>query len=396
MIWLAAVAVVAAAGEGPTLDHAKVAHMYIARKGYEMFIAQYPDSEMAQYIGNYNGDEPASDQDGFVVEGAYDEDIPHENPWNQLISQARHFWDWTGGYYKGLPGFDSAYNRAFKYFTGGYGAEGKYDAEWSRNSGKKKGAQGQGVIYLYRHGQKAKAYWYLGHALHLLEDMTVPAHTHLWPHVLPDIDRYETYLKSQHSRWAEVSSKPVELFGSLYELFQNTAEITQQFDAGSGPGDDKGRDGKADQGARRADGFTDDELDEEANLLMPLAFKRVAAMYRYFYSQIDRKAPKVKLQYPSSEDLLAPDLAREANITLRALATDDISGAGKNSFQFEYRVFKEKNWSEWQPVSPLSGPGEISFQVQPGILYAIRATAQDAAGNTGFSSIKYLTIPGQI
>lgn len=48
--------------------------------------------------------------------------------------------------------------------TGGYGLDGSYDKTWK--------GRGDGAVALYRKGEKARAYWYLGHIAHLVEDAT--------------------------------------------------------------------------------------------------------------------------------------------------------------------------------------------------------------------------------
>ena len=91
-------------------------------------------------------------------------------------------------------GYDSSVDRAQKYFTGGFGLKGSYDKGWG-----KKEVEGHGILWHYKHGDTALAYWYLGHAAHLLEDATVPAHVLLYPHPLKNADRYETYMGAHYA-----------------------------------------------------------------------------------------------------------------------------------------------------------------------------------------------------
>lgn len=260
--------------------HYKIVHRSITKTAYEMYAAQFGSGEFAKYI----------DQ---VIAGSYDEDISRNDPFDQEIPQLRHFWDCRKGPYHGLFGHDSAVDRAYKYFTGGYGFGGKYDHEWSR-----KGVRGQGIIALYREGKKTEAYWYLGHAAHLLEDITVPAHVLLLPHprswrnvktlrIQLGEDRYEAYIgDGEYKNWLTPPSMPIESFSSLYDLYYKTASITDNFDAGYGPGRLQGKNGTVDQGKRRKDRFTQKDLKQEANVLMPLAIKRVAALFLYFNRQV--------------------------------------------------------------------------------------------------------------
>ena len=250
-------------------EYARPTHIFVTEMAYQMYSSQFGGGEMAQYLPK-------------IVKASYEEDMPFKNPFGQLIPELRHFWDPRRGLTKGLAGYDSAVDRAYKYFTGGYGINGKYDPRWSVE-----GTKGQGIIFLYRAGEKAQAYEYLGHVAHLLEDLTVPAHTLLWPHLhaIPGSDAYETYAETHFRENFTMPSSEVESFSSLYDIFNQTARTTQQFDAGFGPGPLEGKDGTLDRGQRRKDGFTPLELQEEARVLLPLAVKRVAALFLYFQNQ---------------------------------------------------------------------------------------------------------------
>ncbi len=269
-------------------EHEQIAHMYITREAFKIFMAQHPGSELANYIGDYDyaTSRPKVRDDGNVVTGAYDEDEFYDNPFGQKESYFRHFWDPYGGLYRGIAGFGSSVDRAYKYLTGGYGVEGKYDQEWDHNSGAKRGVKGHGAIWLYQHGEKAKAFWYLGHIAHLLEDATVPAHVHLFAHVVPWMDAYETYMGKAHVHWPSDTTRPIDHYATLLDLFRATALVTARYDCGNGGGISGGVDGTVDRGHRRAGGFTKAKLDDEGDVLMPLAFNRVAALYQFFYEQV--------------------------------------------------------------------------------------------------------------
>jgi len=66
--------------------------------------------------------------------------------------------------------------------------------------------------------------------------MTVPAHVLLWPHPIAGMDAYEHYMKDHHQDWPTSHPPRCKSFGSLYELFYNTANITNNYDAGFGSG----------------------------------------------------------------------------------------------------------------------------------------------------------------
>jgi hypothetical protein len=254
-------------------QHELPAHASITRLAYELYAArQGGGGELGAHIAD-------------VLAGAHDEDGFDMTPWGDWIPMMRHFWDCRKGPFKGLGEYDSSVNRAQKYFTGGYGLDGKYDARWSGNLGRHRGVKGQGILYLYAHGDKHKAFWYLGHAAHLLEDLTVPAHALLWPHPFNG-DAYEHYMGSHYAEWPALPQGPLERFDSLYDLFYQTAGVANRYDAGLGSGPLAGADGTADRGTRRSGGFTEKKLREEGDVLMPLAYRRVAALFLFFTEQV--------------------------------------------------------------------------------------------------------------
>ena len=372
-------------------QHSPVTHMHITRMAYLLYASRYDGGELSRYIGDARDEEPDSDKEDTVVEGAYDEDTPFKNPWGQAISEMRHFWDCRRGPFKGLAFYDSAVDRAQKYFTGGYGLDGRYDGGWSGDPGKRRGAKGLGAVGRYLKGDKAKAFWYLGHAAHLLEDLTVPAHTLLWPHPYSGADAYETYTKTHYRQWSQVPSGPVDSFDTLYDLYFHTADVTNDFDAGSGSGPFKGRDGKKDRGSRRALGFTPEQLHEEGDVLMPLAYRRVASLYLFFFKQVDKTPPRVALLFPRSGDANAPETTAASFVTLGARAVDDESGVDRTGYRFETSRMTGSALGPWTSVSAAPTSSRVVFVVEPGQAYAVRVSAVDAAGNRAVSAAGYLT-----
>ncbi|MFI5351098.1 MAG: hypothetical protein ACHQ2Z_16260, partial [Elusimicrobiota bacterium] len=308
-------------------QHEQVAHMSISRVAFLYYISRYEGGELSRYIGDADGPKPAVDRPDNVVAGCYDEDEAHRNPWDQLMPYLRHYWDARKGPFHGLWGHDSSVNRAQKYFTGGYGLDGKYDGGWSR-----KETQGHGLLWHYRNGNKALAYWYLGHAAHLLEDATVPAHVLLYPHPFKN-DAYETYMGRHYPEWADkIPTGEIAPYDTLLDLFYNTANVSNLYDAGTGEGV-VGRDGRKDRGSRRKGGFTEAELREEGDVLMPLAYQRVAELYLHFFKLIDQTPPRVTLVFPRSGDAGAPDLTADSQVTLTARAVDDVSGVDRRGYR---------------------------------------------------------------
>lgn len=369
----AALAAPAAAFDGGFHSlHNPTAHMYIARKAFELYSTRYQGGELGKYIGDYSGDAPSKDDNGSVVEGTYDEDKGLENPFNEQIPQLRHFWDPKGGPHRGLWSNDSGVNRAQKYVSGGFGLDGKYDGEWSENQSPFAGRKGEGALALFK-TDKPKAYWYLGHIAHLLQDLSIPAHVHLFPHPFNG-DSYEHFMKKRHRDWAALPSGGFSAPGSLYELFLVTAEQTNDYDAGSG--DNAGVDGELDKGRRRQGGFSDAELREMGDALMPLAVRGNASLYLWFYKQVDQDPPLVELEAPRFEG---------RQVRLRARAADEISGVDRLSLRVEWR---EKGSAHWRPA----GAGAEAALAPPPGRYALRALAADAAGNLGVSPERELVV----
>jgi hypothetical protein len=370
----------AAAGEpqpdGPIhVEHNPVAHMFITLKAYEMYAARYDSTELAQYLGTSTGSKPGSDNDDTIIGGSYYEDSANRNPWNETIPELRHFWDRRQGPTAGLWGYDSSVNRAQKYMTGGYGLDGTFDEGWTGS-----GVQGEGVYGLYKKGDKARAFWYLGHAAHLLEDLTVPAHALLFPHPFSG-DAYESYMKVHHAEWADVPAGPIESFDTLFDLFDRTGDVTNDFDAGRSAS--SGHDGKKDLGARRARGFPDADLVAEGDVLMPLAYRRVAALFLQFYKNVDKTAPSVRLNATPSAD--------GTHALLRARATDAQSGVDRRGYRFEIAEWTGVAWSSWKRATATPTGPEMDLELAPGRRYATRVSAVDAVGNRGLSEVEYLT-----
>lgn len=358
-----------APAEDPFEDkHNPVVHMAMARLAYQLYASQYDGGELGRYIGDYSSDQPPAGHD-TVVAGAFEEDKSFKSPFGDAAPVMRHFWDLRLGDARGLAGYDSSVNRAQKFWTGGFGLDGGYDEHWSTNDGTHRGTMGRGAVELYARGEKGKAYWYLGHIAHLVQDLTVPAHAHLWPHPAK-MDSYEHFIKVGYRERTGIPSGAVESFATPYELFRRTGEVSLRYDAGVGSGPLKGKDGTADAGRRRAGGFSEEELSEEAEVLFALSIKRVAALFLLFYKAVDKAAPTVDLD-------VRPDGS------LSAAAADAESGVARRGYRFEWR--RVGGTDGWRPVAVGTGGPFIRFDAPTAGLYALRAWAVDAAGNSGVS-----------
>lgn len=358
------------------IQHNPFAHMHITQKAYELYASRYDGGELSRFIGGYDDNGPRSDNDDTIVGGSYDEDKPFKNPFNEVSSILRHFWDCRGGFDRGLAGYDSSVNRAYKYWNGGFGYNGTYDLAWSKNDNRRPGKRGEGVLSLYRRGEKARAFWYLGHVAHLLEDITVPAHAQLWPHPVSGSDAYEKYISEHHKNWNNLPAGAIESFPSLYELFLRTALVSKGYDAGYKAGDYGGKDGEIDRGRRRADGFSEQELKEEADILLPLAVKRAAALFVLFYKEVDSSPPTLALSVSPGPG---------AQLILSATARDSQSGVDRTGYLFEYAAWDKSSWTPWSQAAQAAAGPDVFFSPSPGTDYAFRVRVSDAAGNTAVS-----------
>jgi hypothetical protein len=187
-----------------------------------------------------------------IIEGAWAEDVfdpGSGSKWSEFWSIVEgelsnfnsHFWncDAEGD----LTGLDfpipynhtywSAKKKAIFYWEGGREIYPFWDG-WYNND---QIWEFDGIIKLYVQGNKEDAYFYLGRVVHLLTDMSVPAHVHLDRH--PYEDDFEDFAKDN---WQKVTHKidstgkyPKVLnlkptnYTNLEDVFLNQAQLTQNF-----------------------------------------------------------------------------------------------------------------------------------------------------------------------
>ncbi len=167
--------------------------------------------------------------------------------------------------------------------------------------------------------------------------------------------------------------------------------------------------------------FSQGELIGQANILVPKAVISTAELIRYFYSLTDSDAPKVDLPKLCSTDSTNPQAFPSGRIELTAAATDQVdpadatavdSGVGKDLFMFEYAaVNPDGSLGDWQ-VLDQEGTGSVftngggrfgmafdgkhgasgsaGLPTEPGKVYAVRASAEDGAGNRGTSPVYFV------
>jgi len=135
----------------------KIAHPFLSDKAVALFNSQNSTNKLNLQ------------KTGWIKQGAEEEDMP--------IRWMNHFYDPNVGY--GLPGYAPAnvwanLGIAQMTYVGG-------DQTW------------QTAISAYVNGDEKRAFIALGHVLHLIEDMAVPAHTKIDIH--PERDPYEEWVK---------------------------------------------------------------------------------------------------------------------------------------------------------------------------------------------------------
>jgi len=132
------------------------------------------------------------------------------------------------------------------------------------------------------------AYWYLGRIVHLLGDLSVPAHVHLDPHIpIIDPDSYEKYMEDNYTKWGYAGAtkidkiSPIPLDWTLRDLFYNLDEKTQSFPSNDYPFQNYI--------------FSANELRTIGNTLMPLAIQYTSALYKLFWVETHSVNPTIAM-----------------------------------------------------------------------------------------------------
>ncbi|HBV58122.1 MAG TPA: hypothetical protein DEB73_02595 [Candidatus Magasanikbacteria bacterium] len=138
---------------------------------YDTNIAHPGLTKLAAELYNQQGGQLNSQEIKWLMQGAIEEDTPFR--W------MNHFYDPIH-----IVGLKSSYDTAKKWAenASNQASYAKGDQTWQR------------AIYYWQTGNKEKSLIALGHILHLLEDMTVPAHTRDDAH--PEGDPYEVWVKN--------------------------------------------------------------------------------------------------------------------------------------------------------------------------------------------------------
>ncbi len=132
------------------------------------------------------------------------------------------------------------------------------------------------AVKYYKNGDKANAYYYLGFALHVLQDLTVPHHAALTP--FNQHSEYEAHIYNHKSYVTGVTS------GGRYTL-PNVADHYNDDSAW----------GWVDYNSHQSIGYysyvnggSDDNWDYVASMMLPLAVRTSAGFLRFFYEEANR------------------------------------------------------------------------------------------------------------
>ncbi len=190
------------AGEAQAYD-AEQTHRWIAREATALLVATYPGEydELLEYTEEIA--DGSSHEDDLYLDG---DDDP------QTLRVMRHFYhapDGKGLSFKGVD-FPSSFE---------WNAVANEQNEWDYHDG----------LRAFQFGDFGQAYFIAGHTMHLIADLTVPAHTHLDDHGPPTGDNYEDHCTARMvSQFEGTLRTPgpdaiIPAFLDLQDAFQKTA-----------------------------------------------------------------------------------------------------------------------------------------------------------------------------
>ena len=202
-VWL----LTAAAPQTASAYDPKWTHRWIARKAIEILQHQFGDQyplldEWAESIVD-----GCEHEDDIILDG--DTDI-------QTVRLMRHFYRPTDGAGLSLQPFGVFPN------SQEWGAVANDQNEWDYTD----------ALAAYQRGDLDEAFFALGHVVHLTQDATVPAHTHLDDHGPPNGDFYEKWCTSQMRSEFDGDlpvpdlDAPIPEFDTIEDLFHHTARTS--------------------------------------------------------------------------------------------------------------------------------------------------------------------------
>jgi hypothetical protein len=365
-------------------------HQWISQEAYDYFTDQIAGADISAYLGSISASQ--ADNRNNIIEGTAAEDKDDRPPLYQTMPYLRHF----------CAGADGS-----EIYDG-------YSLLWNNYDSALTQAQNiwQSAINAYA-GNRPLSFYYLGHVVHLLADMTVPAHVHNDPHVasLGDPDEYEEtighnnnyklwyYAGGRSGNWLYSLSLPTD----LTTIFYQTTNFTEDYDSGDYDGDGPPYYFPSDYTAqwhlpnmvdRHTGGIDMAEITLIGDDLMPYAIRRTAELYRLFYKAVDTSAPSCTIIYPAKEDPNEPDYRiSPAAFSLIAEGNDVQSGVLKESYHFRYALWTGQSWSAWTDITPSPTSSSISFNPPADdTLYAFSVYIWNGAGIASQSQTKYLFV----
>ena len=379
---------------------------YLAKPGLAANMS-WDWSQIAPQLNSYNGN-------NNIIEGSHDEDI-EDNPFGNSYPYDRHFCqggddtELTTGlavrdpraiydsdaWFDELSTYYSAYEQACKLWNG-----------WEGEN-----ASQIGATDLYLVSQKATAYWYLGHIVHLLEDMTVPAHVHGDPHPgfwYGDDDQYEDWLgeNSQFQQYGysagschTASNWDIALPSSLENVFRLTTDYTEDYrsdDRSSGElaeyaVDYRSSDRHHPEAITGSGDLTNSQCATVAKDLMPWAIEQTASLFRLFYQKVDKGSPPVVTldsNIPSDPNN-APVFAT-TSVAIHGDANDPESGVDIDGYHFLTRRYDGGQWYAWTDHGASGKTATLTLDGDG--LYAVQLTAENGGGYDAESRVGYIQI----
>jgi len=381
-------------------DTGSEVHQWLTIEGYAFYDAQFPGSELEDYVGHgspaqWLGNSTSDHGNSNILEGTYDED--------NGVNWMQHFVQGADGeeLYIGFASdtWDSAYERAAV-----------TDNFW----GSAVGAYGS---------NKREAYYTLGRVIHLLEDLTVPAHVHNDAHPFYDTYEFEvgdtSSFDGENVRFTNYTSADargdVRTYGGIEAIFRETANYTEDYDSDEGQGDwnngsqsfsaarlaelalaDRHRPDRVDTDNGGGTfpwyaGISGSELLVMADDLMPWAIEQVAALFRLFYSEADATGPVVSPADGLSDDVNHPTRRTTPSFPVSCdPASDPESGVDSDGYRFLTRRWLDSGWGDWTDWGHSQRTRTLGA-FDDG-LYAIRVAAENGGGKTGSSAIRYVRV----
>lgn len=399
-------------------------HQWLTQEAWRYYDSQIEGSELGTYIGTWEVDGIFENvEQATVLDGARDEDKAQKPPLMQGSvdvgvdmdsSSMRHFCGGAEGIYTGFHVLTLAYDSALR----------QAENIWRDHAG-------DNILYRRSIGDKTAMYYYLGHVCHLLEDMTVPTHTHNDPHgstSAPFHDNYEQDYAAYHFQEYQYDDtiagdtllvgRPITVPASMYDLFYRTTNYTDDYD--SCDVDGQWADGgnaacyfpadfpsqllhRPGQALRSGGAQTMAQCKVMGDDLMYWAIKQVAHLFRLFYSEVDTSLfeARAHIEAPDADLSLTEndptDYAGPASclITLTYASADGhppISGIVKNSRRLHYAFRPEGGVWQDEVVIPIEEDAAgIEIETQKG-LYKFWADAENGAGTVANSTPRYMRV----